>query len=128
MERVDPFIYVFVVFVTNVSSISIIWWYTFVLSKQIKMFRFIKGKGNTYTKILEVLGFNIKPTLDLPNSRKTPNTMYLEGFYNILLLGRLHYFPKVWQEIIFIIGGQYFFLIEITSPLEKWFDVITPFA
>ena len=40
----------------------------------------------------------------------------------------LHYFPKVCQEIIFIIDGQCCVLLEIISSLEKWFDTITPFS
>ena len=54
------------------------------------MLRFIKGKFDTYTKILKVLGINIEPTMDLPNSSNITNTIDLEGFHNIFILSRFH--------------------------------------
>ena len=82
------------VVVTNISSIYVICWSLFVLANQLKMFRFIKGKVDTYTKVLKLLGINMEPTLDLPNARKIPNTMAPKGFYKSLLLSRLDFFPK----------------------------------
>ena len=58
------------------------------------MFKFIKVNLDTDTKVLKVLGLNMEPTLDIPNTRDIPNTMALEGFYNRIILFRLHYFPK----------------------------------
>ena len=46
------------------------------------MFSFIKVKLDTDTKVLKVLGLNMEPTLDIPNTRDIPNTMALEVFYN----------------------------------------------
>ena len=90
------------------------------------MFRFIKGEVDTYTKVMKVLGLNMEPTIDLPNVRNLPKTMSLEGFYNILLIIRLHSFPKLCKEIIFIINGQCCVFLEIISSPEKYFDLITP--
>ena len=39
----------------------------FVLDNQLKMFRLIKGKVDTYTKVIKVRGLNMKPMLDQPN-------------------------------------------------------------
>ena len=58
------------------------------------MFRFNKGKVETYTKILNVLGLHMELTLDLPNSSNIPNTMNLEILYNSLLIIRLNSFLK----------------------------------
>ena len=58
------------------------------------MFRFINGNVATDTKVMKVLGINMEPTLDLPNASNIPNTIALEGFYNIILLSSIHYFPK----------------------------------
>ena len=66
----------------------------FALVNQLKMFRFIKGKVDIYTKVLKVLGLNMEPTLDLQNKKNIPNTMDLEIFYNKILLIRLHFFQK----------------------------------
>ena len=94
MERVEPFIDVFLVVVTNISSIYVICWYLFVFSNQLKMFRFIKVKVDADTKVLEVLGIKMEPMLDLPNARNIPNNMDIEGLYNTLLLIKLRYFPR----------------------------------
>ena len=76
----EPFIDFFVVFVTNISSIHVICWSLFVLVNQCKMSKFIKGKFDTDTKIMKVIGLNMKPTLDLMNVRNITNTMSLKGF------------------------------------------------
>ena len=52
--------------------------------------------------------------------------MSIEGFYNRLVLSRIHHFPKVWQDIIFIINGQCCVCLEIIYSLEKWFGAISP--
>ena len=77
LEIVEPFIDAFVVVVTNISSIYGIFWYLFVFSNQIKMFRFIKGNVDTDTKVLRVLNINMEPTLYLLNAMNIPNTMAL---------------------------------------------------
>ena len=58
------------------------------------MFRFINGDVATDTKVLKVCGINMEPTLDLPNASNIPNTIAIEGFYNMIILIILHYFPK----------------------------------
>ena len=85
------------------------------------MFRFIKFNIDTYTKVLKLLGINMEPTLELPNASNIPNTMALKGLYNRLLTSRLHSFPYIWQDIIFIIDGQCCVLLEMISSLEKIF-------
>ena len=123
-----PFINFFVDFFTNISSIYVIYWSLFVLDNQIKMFRFIKGNVVTDKKLMKVHGLNMEPMLDHPNGRNITNNVSLEGFYNLLLIRRLHYFPKVWQEIIFIIDGKCCVLLEKISSLETQFDAITPLS
>ena len=128
LERLDPCIDVFVVVVTNIISIYVIYWYLFVLSNQIKMSRLIKENIDIETKVLKVLALNMEPTLDPPNANNIPNTIDIKGLYNIPLLSRIHYFPKGCQDIRFIINGQCCVLIEIISSLETWFDAITPLS
>ena len=93
---------------------------------QINIFRLINGKVVTDTKVLKVVGINMQPMLDLLNKRNIPNIMVLEGFYNSLLLIRLHSFTKRWQDIMFIIDGQCFVWLERIYYLDKWFDDIAP--
>ena len=90
----EPFVGVFLVVVTSISIIYVIFWSLFVLSNQLKIFRFIKVKVDADTKVLEVLGIKMEPMLDLPNARNIPNNMDIEGLYNILLLIKLRYFPR----------------------------------
>ena len=95
MEKVDPFIDVFAVFVTKISSVYVFCCSLFVLEKQLEMFRFIKDNVDTNMNILKVLGIIMKPTSYLPNERNITNTMSLKDFYNSFLISRLHYFTKV---------------------------------
>ena len=67
------------VVVTNSISIYVICLYTFVLVNQLKMFRFIKGKVDIYTKVLKVLGLNMEPTLDLLNESTFQTPWLLEA-------------------------------------------------
>ena len=86
------------------------------------------GDRSKINKERKVLGLNMEPTLDPPNSRNITNTMAIEGFYNSLLLSRLHSFPKGFQFIIFIINGRCYVLLKRISFLEKWFYAITSLA
>ena len=100
----------------------------FVWYNQINMSRFINGKVGIDTNILNILGLNMEPNLDLLNTRKIPNTVAIEGLYISLILVRIHSFSKVYYYIIFIIGGQCFVLLGIISFVEKWLDVIAPLS
>ena len=92
------------------------------------MSRFINGKVGIDTNILNILGLNMEPNMDLLNTRKIPNTVAIEGLYISLILVRIHSFSKVYYYIIFIIGGQCFVLLGIISFVEKWLDVIAPLS
>ena len=70
----------------------------------------------------------MEPTLDLLNASNITNTMALKVFCRSLIISRIRYFPKVLQDIIFIIYGQCFVLLEIISSLDKRFSAIAPLA
>ena len=58
--------------------------------------------------------------------RNITNTIALKCFYNSLLLSRIHDLPKVWQEIIFVIYGNFFVSLERIYYLEERSYAITP--
>ena len=128
LQILDICIDAFVVVVAKISSIYIIYWSLFVFSNQLNMYRFIKGKVGTDNKVMKVLALSMEPTMDPLNERNIPNSMDIKGLYNIPILIRLHYFPKGWQDIRFIINGQCCVFLKRTSSLETWFDAITPLS